>query len=204
MKKIFITICVLVSILSSRGIVYADTISVLQQRLNKVNSFHADFHQKVSDHRNVILQEEDGHLWVARPNYFYSHLSAPNENILISNGNTIWFYTPCIQQVSIYSMQQAIHSTPLILISCNHLKYWRQYHILQQGDNFSLTPKVSFNNIKKFSMNVSQNGIIKKVSIFEEDGICISYIFTKYKIEAISSDKFQFSVPNGITVDDQR
>ncbi|VFP82923.1 outer membrane lipoprotein chaperone LolA [Candidatus Erwinia haradaeae] len=204
MKNIFIAICLLVCMLHFSGIVHADTISVLQQRLNKVTSFYADFHQKVKDRQNSILQEGDGHLWVERPNHFYWYLSEPNENIVISDGKTIWHYTPCMEQVSIYSMQQVIHRTPFILISCNDLRYWRQYHILKQGDNFCFTPKSLFNNLQTFSINVSQSGIINTLSIVEQDGICIKYVLNKQKIHAVSSDKFRFIIPDGVTVDDQR
>ncbi|VFP79614.1 Outer-membrane lipoprotein carrier protein [Candidatus Erwinia haradaeae] len=204
MNKICIAICLLVFILISIDFVHADTINILQQRLNKLHSFHANFHQKVISQNNSTIQEGDGYVLVEKPNRLLWHMRVPSENVLISDGHTIWAYTPCIEQVSIYSMNKNIYSTPLILIACNEIRYWKQYNISKKGNNFSFIPRKSLNNIKKFTINISKNGIINMFRIIEKDDVCVLYTLSKQKINPISSEKFHFVIPYGVTVDDQR
>ncbi|MDU2734800.1 MAG: outer membrane lipoprotein chaperone LolA, partial [Mixta calida] len=65
MKKLVLA-CGLLSALTSAGAL-ADASSELQQRLDKVSSFHASFSQKVTDGSGSNVQEGEGELWVKRP-----------------------------------------------------------------------------------------------------------------------------------------
>ena len=68
MKLRVIACGLLASFLSAS--VLADASSDLQQRLNKVNSFHASFSQKVTDGSGANVQDGEGELWVKRPSLF--------------------------------------------------------------------------------------------------------------------------------------
>ena len=202
MKKLILA-CGLLTALTSAGAL-ADASSELQQRLDKVSSFHARFSQKVTDSSGANVQEGEGELWVKRPNLFNWHMTAPDESVIVSDGKTLWFYNPFVEQVSATWLNSATSNTPFMLIARNQRSDWKQYHVKQQGDNFELTPKTEAGNLKQFMINVSGNGTINQFSAIEQDGQRSSYVLKSQSNGAVSADKFTFTPPKGVTVDDQR
>ncbi|QNU44807.1 outer membrane lipoprotein chaperone LolA [Mixta calida] len=202
MKKLVLA-CGLLSALTSAGAL-ADASSELQQRLDKVSSFHASFSQKVTDGSGSNVQEGEGELWVKRPNLFNWHMTAPDESVIVSDGKTLWFYNPFVEQVSATWLNSATSNTPFMLIARNQRSDWQQYNVKQQGDTFELTPKTSAGNLKQFMINVSGNGTINQFSAVEQDGQRSSYTLKNQNNGPVSADKFTFTPPKGVTVDDQR
>ncbi|MDU4094072.1 MAG: outer membrane lipoprotein chaperone LolA, partial [Pantoea sp.] len=150
------------------------------------------------------VQEGEGELWVKRPNLFNWHMTAPDESVIISDGKTLWFYNPFVEQVSATWLNSATSNTPFMLIARNQSSDWKQYNVKQQGDNFELTPKTDAGNLKQFVINVSGNGTINQFSAIEQDGQRSSYVLKSQNNGPVSADKFTFTPPKGVTVDDQR
>ena len=109
MKKIAITCALLSSLVASS--VWADAASDLKSRLDKVSSFHASFTQKVTDGSGAAVQEGQGDLWVKRPNLFNWHMTQPDESILVSDGKTLWFYNPFVEQATATWLKDATGNT---------------------------------------------------------------------------------------------
>lgn len=186
------------------GHAWADSVGDLQGRLNKVSSFHADFTQKVTDGSGATVQEGAGELWVKRPNLFNWHMTAPDESVLVSDGKTLWFYNPFVEQVSANWLKDVTSNTPFMLIARNQASDWQQYNIKQNGDDFILTPKDNNGNLKQFTLNVGRDGTIHSFSAVEQDDQRSSYTLKTQNTTAIDASKFSFTPPKGVTVDDQR
>ena len=202
MKKIVIA-CALFCAMSSSA-AWADAAGDLKGRLDKVNTFHASFSQKVTDGNGADVQEGRGDLWVKRPNLFNWHMTEPDESILISDGKTLWFYNPFVEQVSANWLKDVTSNTPFMLIARNQSGDWSQYNIKQSGDNFILTPKQGTGNLKQFTINVGRDGTINSFSAVEQDGQRSSYVLKSQPSTQVDAGKFTFTPPAGVTVDDQR
>ena len=202
MRKYLIATGVLSLMMSAS--VLADDSASLQARLNKVSSFHAAFSQKVTDGSGNNVQDGEGELWVKRPSLFNWHMTAPDESTIISDGKTLWFYNPFVEQVTATWVKNATGNTPFMLIARNQSNDWKQYNIKPQGDNFELTPKNSDGNLKQFTIQVTSSGTINRFSAIEQDGQRSDYQLKSQQNGAISPDKFTFTPPKGVTVDDQR
>jgi len=202
MKKLLLSCCLLTALTSAGAL--ADASGDLQQRLGKVKSFHASFTQKVTDASGSSVQDGEGELWVQRPNLFNWHMTVPDESVLISDGKTLWFYNPFVEQVSASWLKDATSNTPFMLIARNQASDWQQYNIKQQGDSFELTPKNPAGNLKQFTINVSTSGTINQFSAVEQDGQRSSYSLKAQQNGTVNADKFTFTPPKGVTVDDQR
>lgn len=202
MKKRLIGCCLVATL--TTAMVMADAAGDLQQRLDKVRSFHARFIQKVSDASGASVQEGKGELWVQRPNLFNWHMTDPDESVLISDGKTLWYYNPFVEQVSASWLKDATGNTPFMLIARNQPADWQQYHVRQKGDTFELTPKNSSNTLKHFTINLSASGAIQQFSSIEQDGQQSTFTLKSQQSGEVSADRFTFSPPAGVTVDDQR
>lgn len=202
MKKLLVACCLFSGLVSTS--VLADAAQDLQNRLAKVNSFHASFSQSVTSADGTAIQQGEGELWVKRPNLFNWHMTTPDESVLVSDGETLWFYNPFVEQVTASWLKNATGNTPFMLIARNNGNDWKQYHVQQQGDDFELTPKVSNGNLKQFTLTVTDGGTIKRFSAIEQDGQHSAYQLKVQAKTSIDANKFKFTPPKGVTLDDQR
>lgn len=176
----------------------------LQQRLNQSNSFYARFLQKVSRVDGTLIQEARGELWLKRPNLFNWHIITPDESRLISDGKTLWFYHPMLEQVTATWLKNAVNNTPFILITRNDPEDWKKYSVQQKGDTFELIPKIQMEDLKQFSINITPSGTLNSFKVARQEGQISEYLFQDQKKEPIASSKFIFTVPSKVTLDDQR
>lgn len=202
MKKLLIACCLLSGFASAS--VLADAAQDLQGRLAKVNSFHANFSQSVTSSDGSTVQQGEGELWVKRPNLFNWHMTSPDESVLVSDGETLWFYNPFVEQVTATWLKNATGNTPFMLITRNDANDWKQYNVKQKGDDFELTPKASSGNLKQFAITVTNSGTIKNFAAVEQDGQRSSYQLKSQQSSSVDAAKFKFTPPKGVTLDDQR
>lgn len=202
MKKWYIVCGMITALLATTAL--ADARSDLQQRLGKVKYFQADFTQSVVTAEGVKAQESRGQLWIQRPNLFRWETRSPDESVLISDGTTLWFYNPLVEQATANWLNSATNNTPFILITRNNRSDWDQYQIKQNGDDFQLSPKNQRGNLRQFDLTVDKVGTIKKFTAIEQDGQRSIYTLNNAKNSVIDSAKFRFVLPKGSTLDDQR
>ena len=139
-----------------------------------------------------------------RPNLFNWHMTQPDESVLVSDGKTLWFYNPFVEQATATWLKDATGNTPFMLIARNQASDWQQYNIQQTGDDFVLTPRGNNGNLKKFTINVGRDGTIHQFSAIEQDDQRSSYQLKTQQNGAVDASKFTFTPPQGVTVDDQR
>ncbi len=202
LKKWLMAGCLLSSVIS--GAALADAAGDLQSRLSKVNSFHAGFTQKVSGSDGATVQEGQGELWVKRPNLFNWKTTAPDESLLVSDGKTLWFYNPFVEQATATWVKDATGNTPFILITRNDPKDWSKYNVTRNGDDFQLVPRAASGNLKQFAISVTGDGTIKGFTATEQDGQRSVYTLKNQQNIDVDSAKFHFTPPKNVTVDDQR
>lgn len=183
---------------------HAGAIGELQQRLNKVTHFHANFTQTVVDAEGARVQQGTGEVWVQRPDLFNWHMSAPDESVIVSDGKTVWFYNPFVEQVTATQLQDVTANTPFMLIARNQQRSWQQYNIIQQGDDFFLTPNSAAAQFQRFTVRVTADGRVQQFSSVAQDGQRTTWILQQQDSNPIAADKFRFTPPPGVTLDDQR
>lgn len=128
----------------------------------------------------------------------------PQETQIISDGKTLWFYDPFVQQVTAQWVKDAVNNTPFVLLTSNDNSHWHQYTVTQQADTFVLKPTLSTSNIKQFDIRVDANGILRNFSTTEKDGQTNLYVLRNITNQTLSDSLFQFKPEKGIEVDDQR
>ncbi|PSW18421.1 outer membrane lipoprotein chaperone LolA [Photobacterium sanctipauli] len=176
----------------------------LSSRLGKVNAFSADFSQKVISPDGDVLVEGEGDVAIKRPNLFRWNTETPDENLLVSDGKTLWYYSPFIEQVTAMWLDDATEQTPFVLLTRNSSQDWQQYNVAQTADTFTLTPKSGASSMGKFIVTVAKSGEVRGFSVVEQDGQRSNFTFTRFSKQAPASDIFRFSPPQGVELDDQR
>lgn len=202
MKKVIAALSLVFALFSSH--VLANAAGELKARLAEVSTLHANFKQTVYSAGNKLVQDGRGELWLKRPNLFRWHLASPDESLLVSDGRTFWLYDPFVEQVTINLLKNVTDNTPFMLITRNSDNDWQKYTIQQSGDKFTLTPKAKSGDVKPFEITVNKRGMISSFVAKESDGQRSVYQLSGHSSSNISADKFTFTVPKGVTVDDQR
>ncbi len=134
--------------------VWATPQQELSDRLQLTEGFSADFSQRVISPEGDVVMEGEGDVEIARPSLFRWTTTLPDENTLVSDGKTLWYYSPFIEQVSIYWQEQATEQTPFVLLTRNRASDWDNYHVVQQGDMFTLTPTAVDSNQGQFKLRL--------------------------------------------------
>ncbi|URJ25524.1 outer membrane lipoprotein chaperone LolA [Blochmannia endosymbiont of Camponotus sp.] len=196
---VFLSVIVVTTVIADDASVF-----VLQNRLKKINNLYVHFIQKVINSDNDMVLECRGELWIKRPNLFNWHMISPEENFLISDGKTLWFYIPSIKQVTAYRLRNFSDNIFFMLFSSNNIYEWNEYTVSQQGDFFYLIPISNNFNLKECRIKITDRGTIEKFSFFEEKGQHVDYYLLDQNNNDIDIGKFYFIPSKDIQLDDQR
>ncbi|EHZ2572495.1 outer membrane lipoprotein chaperone LolA [Vibrio parahaemolyticus] len=176
----------------------------LNKRLAMNEGFSADFSQQVISPEGETVMEGEGTVEIARPSLFRWSTTFPDENLLVSDGKTLWYYSPFIEQVSIYWQEQATEQTPFVLLTRNRASDWDNYKISQKGNEFTLIPTAVDSTQGQFQINIDAKGVVKGFNVIEQDGQKGLFTFSNVKLGKPKADRFTFTVPKDVEVDDQR
>lgn len=197
MKKLLFT---LVFAASS---VFANPQVELTERLSKLSGFSAHFTQKVTSPEGKLINEGKGELAMRRPNLFKWETQTPEETYLISDGITLWYFNPFIEQVTAMWLEDATEQTPFVLLTRNNANDWKKYKVEQKGNVFTLSPK-KVTNMSQFEVNVGKDGKIKYFSVIEQDGQKSHFQLKDLVAKLPPLSLFKFTPPKGAEMDDQR
>ena len=179
----------------------------LMAKLAKIDFFSANFSQKIFDESGNELQQGSGQLSVSKPNLVNWETKLPDESLIVSDGSNLWFYDPFVEQVSVYSLENAIANTPILLITNNDPKLWQDYNVSQSADNRYLIAAINENSrVKSLELAFETIDDVEKLvafNILDATGQ-LSVISLSEHIHKPTADLFSFSVPEGVYLDDQR
>ena len=204
MKKLVMSLLVAAPMLVASSAWAATPQQALSSRLDKVNVFSANFTQKVTSPDGEVLVDGTGDLSIKRPNLFRWKTKTPDESLLVSDGKTVWYYSPFVEQVTAMWLKDATEQTPFVLLTRNSASDWSKYNVAQLVDTFTLTPKDKTSSMDKFVVTVSKAGDVRNFSVVETDGQRSQYVLTDFKKTTPAASLFTFTMPKGVELDDQR
>ena len=100
-----------------------DILERIQQRYQTISSFQGNFVQS-----NYITQREkprkaSGVVTYARPGKMRWNYHKPDEQLLVTNGETLWLYDPLLENVTVQSLKEVTPGTTLsFLLGAGNLK----------------------------------------------------------------------------------
>ncbi|KGJ91957.1 outer membrane lipoprotein chaperone LolA [Colwellia psychrerythraea] len=185
----------------------------LMAKLGKLAFFSAQFSQHILDAQGEILQQGSGTIAISKPNLVNWKTITPDETLIVSDGNTLWFYDPFIEQASAYSLAKSIHNTPILLLTSDDPQLWQQYNVIEQKDvvdnglRFVVMPKNENSQIKKLTLSFT-NSVDVQLSEFsfqDATGQVSQISLTKFNSNTEPADTlFNFSLPEGVRLEDKR
>ena len=178
----------------------ADDKTDLKKVLDSFNAFSASFTQNVIKKDRTELASSKGTISLKKPDLLMMYTSEPDEQVLFTRDNKVYFYDPFINQVSIFNKSQMSNS-PFILLTSNDALQWQNYEVNKQGDSYVLTPNIK-GEIKSLSLDFAGD-VLSKISIDMSDGNTNTYILSDQKKSADDA-VFDYNIPSDAEVDDER
>ncbi|WP_454255475.1 outer membrane lipoprotein chaperone LolA [Pseudomonas sp. Marseille-Q8238] len=172
--------------------------------LNQAQTMTARFSQLTLDGTGTQLQETSGQLALKRPGLFRWHTDAPQEQLLVSNGEKVWLYDPDLMQVTIQALDQRMTHTPALLLSGDVSKIRENFEISfkEAGEvvDFMLKPKAKDTLFDNLRLSF-RRGVINDMQLIDSIGQRTNILFLSVKMnEAIDPKQFTFDVPAGADV----
>jgi outer membrane lipoprotein carrier protein len=205
-KSSLFSCALLISFLFMNNAVAQSVAMQLKEKLTKFDAIKSDFTQKIISPKGKLLKQGKGTLIISRPGKVIWEASAPDKEKIVSNGKTVWFYTPFVEQVSIMDYSTAIKGSPFMLLAGVNDKIWSKYIVSEENGKFTIkNKKNSSPNKIIYIVTFDKKDNIKEFSRIESSGQRSTYIFNVEAGYKKPSDKlFEFKIPKGVEVDDQR
>jgi outer membrane lipoprotein carrier protein len=172
--------------------------------LNQAQTMTGRFSQLTLDGSGTQLQETSGELVLKRPGLFRWHTDAPQEQLLVSNGQKVWLYDPDLQQVTIQTLDQRLTHTPALLLSGDVSQIRENFEISykESGDvvDFMLKPKAKDTLFDNLRLSFRKN-MINDMQLIDSVGQRTNILFLGTKMnQAVDATQFNFEVPAGADV----
>ncbi|EKE79845.1 outer membrane lipoprotein chaperone LolA [Idiomarina xiamenensis] len=175
----------------------------LQQRLAEIDTLSANFTQLVSDADGEVVQQLNGVLSLARPHYLRWQTDAPDETLMIADGEAVWYYNPFVEQVTVYPQQDAVEQSPLLILLDANTERWQQYQVERSETGFVITATEQQQQQLALSFDSQQR--LSRLQVTDAQGQVTDIKLASVVInQPIAAEQFQFSVPEGVAIDDQR
>ena len=181
----------------------AESVKRLGQLLGS-DTITARFSQLTLDGSGTQLQETAGEMSVKRPGLFYWHTDAPQEQLMVSDGQKVSLWDPDLEQVTIKKLDQRLTQTPALLLSGDVSKISESFDITskQAGDvmDFTLKPKTKDTLFDSLRLSF-RGGKINDMQLIDSVGQRTNILFTGVKVnEPVPASKFMFDIPKGADV----
>ncbi|HJN52329.1 MAG: outer membrane lipoprotein chaperone LolA [Pseudomonadales bacterium] len=172
--------------------------------LSASNTLQANFLQYTLDSSGANIQEIKGKIWLQRPHLFRWHAEPPFEQIIVADGELLWFYDPDLEQVIVQKYSADMAKTPVVLLSgaVESLASSFDVHAYadERGSHFVLEPLAGDSLFEVLTLSF-QDERISEISI--EDSLDqktrIQFQDSVFN-QPIDAQHFRFTVPAGVDV----
>lgn len=171
--------------------------------LNATTSLSATFSQTVRSGGRLIDRSE-GLFFMHKPGMFRLDIKKPNEQLIVSDGKTLWIFDKALEQVTQKKLQKGLTNTPALFLSDTTHSALNRYNIRfkQQNDleQFLLVPlghETDYQYIQLFFKAHVLQGLTIKDNLEQTTSLELSHVKSNPKLP---TRLFGFTPPKGVDV----
>jgi outer membrane lipoprotein carrier protein len=183
----------------------AGSISSLKNFMQNTRTFRAEFSQTVLDRSGRVVQKGNGTMQFERPGKFRWVYEKPYEQLIVGDGDRIWFYDHDLDQVTVRKLDIAIGSTPAALLAgdSNIEKSFDLTEIGLQGETewLEAKPKAKESTFEWVRLGFTRAGVLKAMELHDNFGQTTVLMFSRLEQNPkLASELFKFTPPEGTDV----
>lgn len=186
---------------------FASTMNRVETRYSEINDLHAQFLQESFFLGLGEKKTSSGTLTFAKPGKMNWDYREPEKQHFISNGKTLWFYQPTLNQVTISPFQQSFQSDLPVSFLLGLGKLSEDFSLESGcviGDRISLVlaPKNPDKEIQQFSLTVDAKDFTPRGATIRDPGGNETTIKLQHAEinSGTRSATFEFAIPKGADV----
>jgi outer membrane lipoprotein carrier protein len=192
------------------GQVCADEVPLQRLRafLAKSSSLQADFSQSMVDEKGGQGQKSSGVFYLQRPGKFRWNYLKPYRQEIVSSRSKVWFYDVDLEQVTAKRINEAIGSTPALLLS-GEVALEKNFTIDSQGMDeglywIKLLPKEEDSGFKYVLIGLDRENLAG-MELHDNFGQLTRIYFSNVKLGArLDPALFEFKPPKGVDVFEEK
>lgn len=183
----------------------ASPASDVERYLAGLSSWSADFTQTIEDGQGKVLRSASGKFYLQRPGKFRWDYAAPSQQLVLGDGQEIWFYDKDLQQANVRRMDATLASTPAVLLSGTG-SVAEQFDIKALPDEgglrwFQLLPKHPDTDFQLVRIGFDKDGELASMFLADKLNQITQLTFTHpLRNPKLIPDLFTFSPPPGVDV----
>lgn len=179
-----------------------------QQRLDRflqdLVTMRADFIQTLTSARGELMEESRGTLWLSRPGKFRLHYRNPYEQLYVADGRNIWMYDRDLEQVTVKPQDDALGSTPALLLS-SEIPLEENFTIeeegLHEGFQWLLLKPIAADSNFDYVRLALEGDVLRAMEMVDGFGQTTRlYLETVVRNPEVDAEQFSFEAPPGVDV----
>ena len=183
----------------------AGAMESLESFVKDVRKSRAIFSQIMLDKNAEIIQEANGTMLFERPGKFRWNYEKPYEQLIIGDGETVWFYDIDLNQVTVRKLDIAIGSSPAALLAGENAieANFDLDEIGLQGELewLEAKPRIKEGSFESVRLGFTQTGSLKKIVLHDNFGQTTVIIFSSMEKNPYLEPKlFKFTPPKNSDV----
>ena len=181
----------------------------LVSTLSQSTTMQAEVEQLILSQDGREIQALQGEIAMQKPDRLFWHVSEPYEELMISDGISLWYYEPDLEQVSIQDFPNDIENNPILLLN-DDLQALADVYEVSMGyvddeiKQYVLLPLLASSAYERFSLTFSGADLVQMQ--FESSvGQLTSFSFTNIiNNQTLDAALFHFEIPADIEIIDSR
>jgi outer membrane lipoprotein carrier protein len=180
----------------------------LKAFLNKASSLEASFVQVQVDEKGNLGKRSNGMFYLQRPGKFRWNYEKPYHQEIVSSAGKVWFFDKDLDQVTAKKLNQAIGSTPALLLT-GDVPLEKNFTIESQSDEegiaiIKLIPKSEESGFKYVQIGI-ENDLLVGMELSDNFGQLTRIYFENLKTGIkIDPALFAFKPPQGVDVFEEK
>lgn len=171
-----------------------DLKSDLLEKLNSIDSFQADFHQKTTTRSGTEEEMQEGRVAFLRPEKFLWVVDKPYEEQVSIVGTKMQVYDPDLQQLTHSQVDPNELSFANLLIDSDSKKL-DDFEIYRNGNRYVLSPENDDSQIALLSL-VFKDETLERIELVDLFGTQIEFKFFNTRLnEEVENEVFKLTVP---------
>lgn len=204
---LWLVACLALIVVPAHADVRTDAVTRLQQRYDRTDTLQADFDQTVESATLAGTLESKGTVAFAKPNRMRWDYTAPEPQLIVGDGDTLWIYQPDLKQVIKAPLKDAFQSTTPVTFLAGLGQVERDFVVslvqdLPEQWLLKLVPKKKDQGLGDMILGVRKSDAsVAEARITDPAGTTTRIRFSNEKLNApVDAGKFRFTPPAGVDV----
>ncbi len=189
-----------------------EVVEHVQATCARTQDLSARFHQTATNRAMGAIQEASGMFLVKRPGKMRWEYQKPEPRLFVTDGKTLWAFSPIDKQVVVQQLEQAMTSRMPLSFLAGDCQLRREFVVTaveHAGTRAStsarildLKPLRPEAGVARVLLEVNlQTYTVEKTTVFDAAGNTTVIAFANLKLNpGLRDDQFQFTPPAGVTV----